>query len=120
MIYVFIEQACLDLPIATCCAVMGVSTSGFYQRRKAPVTDAEYADAELTNTIVDVHVMSRRSYGSPRVHAELTLGLERAVGLGRVERLMRESAIEGVYKRPKPRSTVGDRVSVVASTKKAS
>ena len=38
--------------------------------------NAEYADAVLTNTIVDVHVMSRRSYGSPRVHAELTLGME--------------------------------------------
>ena len=34
MMYVFIEQQCPDLPVATCCAVMGVSTSGFYQSRK--------------------------------------------------------------------------------------
>jgi len=108
MMYVFIEQECPDLPIATCCAVMGVSTSGFYQRRNQPVTNAEYADAELTNTIVDIHEMSRRSYGSPRVHAELTLGLDVAVSLGRVERLMSESAIAGVYQRKRKGLTQAD------------
>jgi len=108
MMYVFIEQQCPDLPVATCCAVMGVSTSGFYQRRNQPVTDAEYRDAELTNTIVDIHTMSRRSYGSPRVHAELTLGLDITIGLGRVERLMSESNIAGVYQRKKRGLTKAD------------
>ena len=97
MMYVFIEQQCPDLPVATCCAVMGVSTSGFYQRRNQPVTETEYRDAEMTSTIVDIHHMSKRSYGSPRVHAELTLGMGQRVSLGRVERLMGEAAIVGVY-----------------------
>jgi hypothetical protein len=80
---------------------MGVSTSGFYQRRRQPVTDAEFANAELTNTIVDIHQMSRRTYGSPRVHAELTLGMEMSVSLGKVERLMSEAAIVGVHSKKK-------------------
>ena len=108
MIYVFIEQECPDLPVATCCAVMGVSTSGFYQRRAEPMTAAEWADAELTNTIVDIHRMSRRSYGSPRVHAELTLGMAETVSLGRVERLMSEASIVGVHTKKKKGLTRSD------------
>lgn len=50
MIWVFIEQQCPGLPVTTCCAMLGVSTSGFYQRPSKPVTDTEYADAELTST----------------------------------------------------------------------
>ena len=33
MIYAFIAERCSDLPVSTCCRVMKVSTSGFYQRR---------------------------------------------------------------------------------------
>ena len=75
MTYTFIAEACSDLPISTCCAVLGVSTSGFYQRRNLPVTTSELDEAYLANTIVDIHTMSRRSYGSPRVHAELRLAM---------------------------------------------
>ena len=75
MIYTFIAGRCSDLPVATCCRVMKVSTSGFYQWKTCPVSDRDRADATLTNTIVDIHTMSRRSYGSPRVRAELRLGL---------------------------------------------
>ena len=57
-----------------CCRVMKVSTSGFYAWRAQPVSDRDWDDAHLTNTIVDIHRMSRRSYGSPRVHAELRSG----------------------------------------------
>ena len=59
--------------MATCCRVMKVSTSGFYAWRARPVNDRDLADAYLTNTIVDIHRGSRRSYGSPRVHADLRL-----------------------------------------------
>jgi putative transposase len=74
MIYTFIAGQCADLPVAACCRVMKVSTSGFYAWRACPVSDRDWDDAILTNTIVDIHLMSRRSYGSPRVHAELVLG----------------------------------------------
>jgi putative transposase len=101
MIYTFIYQACSDLPVAACCRVMKVSTSGFYSWRADPIGDKEIEDAVLTNTIFDIHKMSRRSYGSPRVHAELRLGLNTLCSRKRVERLMREANIAGIYRRKK-------------------
>ena len=99
MIYTFIVRQCADLPVATCCRVMKVSTSGFYAWRKCPVSDRDWNDALFTNTIVDIHRMSRCSYGSPRVYAELILGLDTPCSLGRVERLMRQARIQGIYRR---------------------
>ena len=78
---------------------MGVSTSGFYAWRTRPCPDRDHADAVLTNTIVDIWKSSRRSYGSPRVHAELRLGLDVRCSRKRVERLMRQAGIEGIYRR---------------------
>ena len=99
MIYTFIARRCADLPVATCCRVMKVSTSGFYAWRACPVSDRDWDDAVLTNTIVDIHKMSRRSYGSPRVHAELRLGLGTFCSCKRVERLMRQAGVSGIYRR---------------------
>ena len=47
----------------------------------------------------EVHRQSRGTYGSPRVHAELRLGANIRIGRKRVERLMRQAGIEGVYRR---------------------
>jgi putative transposase len=99
MIYTFIAGRCADLPVAACCRVMKVSTSGFYQWKTQPISDRDWDDAALTNTIVDIHRMSRRSYGSPRVHAELRLGLDTFCSRKRVERLMRQARVAGIYRR---------------------
>ena len=99
MIYIFICRRCDDLPVAVCCWVMGVSTSGFYGWRADPVTQRDWDDAQLTNKIFDIHEASRRSYGSPRVHAELVLGEGIRVSRKRVERLMAEAGIVGIHKR---------------------
>ena len=99
MTFTFIAQRCEDLPVAACCRVMGVSTSAFYAWQANPISDRDRNDALLTNTIVNIHAMSRRSYGSPRVHAELALGEGIRCGRKRVERLMRQAGIAGIYRR---------------------
>jgi putative transposase len=99
MTYTFIAGRCSDLPVAMCCRVMKVSPSGFYAWATQPVSDRDWADAILTNTIVDIHRMSRRSYGSPRVHAELRLGEGIRCSRKRVERLMRQAGVAGIYRR---------------------
>jgi len=99
MIYTFIAWRCDDLPVAACCRVMKVSSSGFYDWVAEPVSDRDWADAQLTNTIADIHRCSRRSYGSPRVHAELRLGRHLRCSRKRVERLMRQAGIVGIHRR---------------------
>ena len=99
MIYTFIYRRCGDLPVGTCCRVMGVSTSGFYAWRACPVSDRDWDDAVLTSQILDIHRASRRSYGSPRVHDELRLGEGIRCSRKRVERLMRQAGIQGIYRR---------------------
>jgi putative transposase len=98
MTYTFIAQRCEDLPVAVCCRVMGVSTSGFYAWRAHPVSDRDFDDAVLTNTAFDIHQMSRRSYGSPRVHAELVLGQGQRCSRKRVARLMAQAGIVGIHR----------------------
>lgn len=99
MTYAFIARRCDDLPVAACCRVMRVSTSGFYAWQARPVSDRDWADAALTDKIAAIHKMSRGSYGSPRVHAELVLGEGVRCGRKRVERLMREAGIAGIHRR---------------------
>ncbi len=93
MTYTFIARRCDDLPVAVCCRVMGVSTSGFYAWRANPVSDRDWEDAQLTNIIVDIHRRSRCSYGSPKVHADLRLGEGLRCSRKRVERLMRQAVL---------------------------
>ncbi|MDP8928211.1 MAG: IS3 family transposase [Actinomycetota bacterium] len=86
-----------------------MSTSGFYAWRAAPISARDLADAALTDIIFDIHTMSRRSYGSPRVWLELRLG-ERGLVCSRkrVERLMREANIVGIHRRRGRGCTVRD------------
>ena len=53
----------------------------------------------LLKHIEKLHVDSRGTYGWPRAHAELTLGLGLAVNHKRVARLKREAGIHGLYRR---------------------
>ena len=109
MIYTFILNRCDDLPTSVCCRTMGVSTSGLYTWRAVPISHRDLADAQLTNTIFDIHRLSRGSYGSPRVWAELRLGDQRlACSRKRVERLMRQAHIRGIYRHKGRGCTVRD------------
>jgi putative transposase len=85
------------------CRVLKVSRSGYYDWRNRPASSRQVADAELTHTIARVHYHSRGTYGAPRVHAELRLGLGVRVGCKRVARLMRAAGLAGVCHRRKRR-----------------
>ncbi|WP_338105001.1 IS3 family transposase, partial [Modestobacter muralis] len=87
------------------CRVLRVSRSGFYEFAGRPPSPRAVADAALTSTITKVHAGSRATYGAPRVHAELRLGLGLACGRKRVARLMRTAGLVGVSHRRKHHRT---------------
>jgi putative transposase len=90
------------------CRVLNVSRSGYYEWRDRPVPAREQDNELLLKHIERIHADSRGTYGSPRVHAELTLGLGLPVNRKRVERLMREAGIQGLYRRRRSHTTIRD------------
>lgn len=90
------------------CRVLRVSRSGYYEWRDQPVSDRARENELLVKYIEQVHTDSRGTYGSPRVHAELTLGLGMRVNRKRVERLMRQAGIQGLYRSKRSWTTVRD------------
>lgn len=85
------------------CRVLSVSTSGYYDWRSRPPSVRAAADAVLVETIRQIHYESRGTYGAPRVHAELRLGLGLQLGRKRVARLMRAEGLRGVCHQRKRR-----------------
>ena len=75
-------------PVLTQCHVLGVSPSGYYAWRRRPPSARERDDRVLMARIERVYQDSRQTYGSPRIHAELTDDGIR-VGRKRVQRLMK-------------------------------
>ena len=62
----------------------------------------------LLKHIERIHAESRGTYGSPRVHAELRIGLGLPVNLKRVARLMRQAGVQGLYRRRRHGCTIRD------------
>jgi HTH-like domain/Integrase core domain len=90
------------------CRVLNVSRSGYYEWLSRLDSPRRQENELLLKQIRQIHDESRGTYGSPRVHAELTLGLGLPVNLKRVARLMREAGIQGLYRCRRRGCTVRD------------
>jgi transposase InsO family protein len=100
MTYRLVRELAADgVHVAVACRVLHVSTSGYYEWRERPPSQRAVADEALRAQIVEIHAMSRGTYGAPRVHAELRLGRGVRCGRKRVARLMRLDRLHGVYRR---------------------
>jgi putative transposase len=89
------------LPADVACRVLGVSVSGFYAQHNRPPSPRAIRHAFLTDLIRQIHRDSHGTYGARRIHAELTLGHQLAVGHSAVEMLMRRAGIAGIGGRPR-------------------
>ena len=83
-------------PIEVACRVLDVSVSGYYASRIRPPSKRSVRHAWLTDTITQIHIASRGTYGARRVYAELTLGHGISVGHNAVEMLMRRAGLKGL------------------------
>lgn len=90
------------------CRVLNVSRSGYYDWLGRLDSPRIQENELLLKQIRQIHAESRETYGSPRIHAELTLGLGLPVNLKRVARLMRQAGIQGLYRRRRRGCTVRD------------
>jgi putative transposase len=97
-----VEKA--NYPVALMCRVLGVSRSGLYAWARREPSTRQVADAELSKQIHAIHVASRSTYGSPRVHRGLRRDGVR-VGRKRVERIMRRDGLRGRIRRRFRRTT---------------
>lgn len=86
------------------CQVLRISRSGFYARRARPKSQRCLQNEILIKRIREIHLMNKKAYGSPRIHA--TLRNEGSVcSINRIARLMRLSNIQAEpYRRYKYRS----------------
>jgi putative transposase len=94
------------IDVAVSCRLLGVSRSGYYEWHNRPPSARDEENTLLLKHIQKAHADSRGSYGSPRVHAELTMGLGLVVNEKRVARLMRQAGLRGLYVRRRRGCTV--------------
>jgi putative transposase len=89
-----------EFAIATMARVLGVSESGYHAWRGRAPSARAVEDKMLLKKVRTVHVTSRDTYGSPRIHAELRATGHRH-GRKRIARLMRAAALTGASRRRK-------------------
>jgi transposase InsO family protein len=83
------------VPHAVCCAILGVSTSWLYKWLGRPATARQRRRGELDTEVLNMFKASKRTYGSPRIHADL-IDAGVAVSERRVAELMAFHKIVGL------------------------
>ena len=105
-VFGFIAARKTEHSVKTMCRVLEVSRSGFHAWAKREPSPRAVADAALTGRIAEIHKDSLKTYGSPRVHAELRLEDGVRVARKRVERLMRAAGLSGQVRRRRGKTTI--------------
>jgi len=98
MKYVFIRAHRGAFPVGLMCQTLEVGSSGFYAWLNRPESPRCQRNRQLLMEIKAVHSKSRKTYGSPRIHAELNEN-GHACSRYRVARLMRQHGIVSKHKK---------------------
>jgi transposase InsO family protein len=96
--FAFVEEERATYPVSRLCRALAVSRAGFYAWHGRPESKRDGEDRRLAVLVRAAHEESRRTYGSPRVHIDLTAQNER-VGRKRVARLMRQASLKARVRR---------------------
>lgn len=98
MRYRFLRDHRGQFPLTRLCRVLQVTRSGFYAWLQRPESAHAQEDRRLLTQIQTIYQASRRTYGSPRVHAALRQRGE-TCGRQRVTRLMRLHGLVATHRR---------------------
>ena len=104
MRFEFIRDHRETFRVGVMCDVLEVSTGGFYSWLGRPASARSLETRRLTGVITEIHEASRKTYGSPRVHAALSARGE-SCGKNRVARIMRANNLSSIRKRRFRRTT---------------
>jgi len=105
-----IDQERAHHAVSRLCSVLNVTRQGYWAWKQRPASRCRLEDERLKRRILAAWTKSDRTYGAPRLHAELRLAGGVKVGKKRVARLMRELEIQGVSRRRgRVRTTIPDR-----------
>jgi putative transposase len=111
--YRLIDAEEVNYPISLLCRMLRVSRSGYYDWKSRSPSKRDREDGRLIERIREIHSRSRKTYGYPRVHAEL-----RALGVRcsrkRIARLMRRAGLRGYLRGRRKRTTRQDEYAVPA------
>ncbi len=94
-----------EFSVTFMCRELGVSTSGYYDWRKAGPSARATTDAELMEIMRRLHADARGNPGVRRMRAELAAAGHR-LGLKRVWRLMRAAGLRGRHPRAWKKTTL--------------
>ena len=96
------------------CQTLGVSRSGYYAWLERPQSKHTCDDERLRVLVREAHERSRRTYGSPRVHAELRAA-DVCISRKRVIRLMQDEDLVARQRRRYKCTTMSDHDQPVAA-----
>lgn len=96
----FVSDHAGEYPVQRLCELVEVPRSSFYEWSTRTLSEHYLGDAWLANQIYDVHVASRRTYGSPRVEGQLR-HRGQCHSRKRVARIMAECGLIGAHSRRK-------------------
>jgi HTH-like domain/Integrase core domain len=99
MTFQLIDRERAHHAVSRLCSVLNVSRQGCWAWKRRPPSHRRQEDERLKPRILEAWHDSDRTYGAPRLHAELRLGDGLPIGKKRVARLMRELEIQGVSRR---------------------
>jgi len=99
MTFQLIDRERAHHAVSRLCSVLNVTRQGYWAWKKRPASRRRLEDERLKLRILEAWDKSDRTYGAPRLHAELRLGDGVRLGKKRVARLMRELEIQGVSRR---------------------
>jgi len=98
MKYRFITNHCSTFRVKKMCRVLDISRSGYYGWRNRIMSTRNKENEQLVDHIKKTYILSRKTYGSPRITAELrSQGM--LCGENRIARLMRVNGIIAKIKR---------------------
>jgi hypothetical protein len=78
-----IKEFSVEFKIKECCEALRVSRSGFYQWKKAELSQRAKQEAQLVKQIAEIFEANKGRYGSPRRSPKNCV--TRAYGVGRIE-----------------------------------